>query len=151
MYQVWAEKKDMAYVARTCDVAVGTVIRYKELDGWEKRLTLEVEKQAQDIMLTPEAEKLGLDAARKLAISQLQIARGRALEAIMTLEIKKPSDAWRMFTEALKQELELRGHQKPPEVSIVLLAAQRYQAQRDGKKPTDITDDAEVTDVDADD
>lgn len=148
MYQTWATSKNMNHVKRECGVHIMTVVKYRKLDRWDDRLEAEIAKKTGEIMLTNEGRKEGLEAARCQAIKALQLVRERALQALMKLEISKPADAWRIFTEAVKQELELRGHQKPPEVSIVVLAAQRYQAQRDGA--VDITAESEVTDVDAD-
>lgn len=129
-----------------------TAHKYKKLDNWNQRLELEIQQQTQEIMVAGPEQETALDAARSLAISQLQIARGRALEAIMKLEIKRPADAWKIFIEALNKELELQGHAAPKEVNIILLAAQRYQDQaapaRD--KTMDVTEDAEVIDTEGD-
>ena len=152
MYQVWAANQSVAHVARKCEVSRMTAHKYKKLDNWNQRLELEIQQQTQEIMVAGPEQETALDAARSLAISQLQIARGRALEAIMKLEIKRPADAWKIFIEALNKELELQGHAAPKEVNIILLAAQRYQDQaapaRD--KTMDVTEDAEVIDTEGD-
>ena len=94
-----------------------------------------------EIQATDEGREKGLDFARKQAIAQLKIVRGKALEAIMALTFKKPSDAWKAFKESLEMELELRGHVAPKTLNLILIAAERFQ----GEDPKDVTASAEIT------
>ena len=147
MYQVWSVEPNLNHVSRVCGVDSRTVGRYRERYKWEQRRAAELEGLTAEIMLDEEAKEKGLQFAEKQAISQLKVIRGKALEAIMTTQFKNPKDAWRCYLDALQEELSLRGRTQKSEVTVLVLAAQRFQEMQK-RDPKDITDKAEVKDGD---
>ena len=146
MYQVWGIEQNMEHVSRVCGIHSHTVRKYKEKNQWEQRRAAELEGMTAEIQAKDEAQEKGLEFARKQAIAQLRIVRGKALEAIMALTFKKPADAWKAFKESLEKELELRGHVEPKHISLIMIAAERFQ-ERAKQDPKDVTASAEVTEV----
>lgn len=146
MYQVWCTEQNVNHVSRVCEAHAQTVRRYRDKNGWVNRQALEIQAQTVEVMKSDEAQEKGLEVARTLAISQLRIVRGKALEAIMGMKFKRPADAWKAFKESLELELELRGHVEPKHISLIMIAAERFQ-ERAKQDPKDVTASAEVTEV----
>ena len=139
MYEVWALSQNDHEVHRQCDVHLRTVSKYRLSEDWEGRLAREIEER---IAVEPDKK---LEVARARAIRELRIVRGKALEAIMKLTFTKASDAWKAYREALDQEMQLRGHQSKTEISLIMIAAARYQERaKQEQDPKDITDQVEV-------
>ena len=140
MYEVWALSQNDHEVHRQCDVHLRTVSKYRLSEDWEGRLAREIEER---IAVEPDKK---LEVARARAIRELQIVRGKALEAIMSLKFTKASDAWKAYREALEQEMSLRGHQPKTRISLIMIAAERFQDMQK-PDPKDVTDEAQISEV----
>jgi hypothetical protein len=95
-----------AAVAKHFGVSRKTVARRADDDSWERRV-LELERKAREA-----SEKKALETIEQLNerhLKVLKVLQGKALEALRSLAMDKPSDVIRALEVSIRQERAIRG------------------------------------------
>jgi hypothetical protein len=127
MFMAWWHKPSARYVAQTCRVDLGTVVRYRRANKWDERL------EAIRTGASRALDKL-LEDSLVMQLHEIAVLRKRAYLEAMKGEFENARQAFQSFTELCKLERELKPGAEQGNVEDILIIARRRFIELRGKE-----------------